>query len=105
MLSTTIVGMDSAPTSIRIPPELKKRIEASAAAADKSLHAYVLDVLEAASVRNEKRRAFVAAAVAARSDLTYPAEAVHEYFRRKRAGEKNPPRPKPTRRTAAKAAR
>jgi predicted transcriptional regulator len=87
-----------APTSLRLSLELKKRVEHLAAAEGKSLHAWLLETLESATDRAEKRREFVAAAQASRdkferTGLGYRAEDFSRYMAEKAKG-KNPKRPK-----------
>jgi predicted DNA-binding protein len=87
-----------APTSLRLPVELKERVENLAAEAGKSLHAYLLETLESATDRAEKRRQFVAAAMASRAEfkrtgLGYRAEDFSRYMAERAKG-KNPKRPK-----------
>jgi predicted transcriptional regulator len=88
-----------APTSLRLPPALKERVESLAAEAGKTLHAYLLDTLTSAADRDEKRRDFVAAALASRAEFKrtgkgYRFEDVHRYLDERAAGKK-PRRPKP----------
>jgi predicted DNA-binding protein len=87
-----------APTSLRLPPELKERVEKLAAAEGKSLHAYLLETLESATDRAEKRRQFVAAAQVSRdkferTGLGYRAEDFSRYMTGRAKG-KTPKRPK-----------
>jgi predicted DNA-binding protein len=87
-----------APTSLRLPPELKERVENLAAAEGKSLHAYLVETIESATDRAEKRRQFVAAAMASRAEfertgLGYRAEDFTRYMAERAKG-KNPKRPK-----------
>lgn len=87
-----------APTSLRLPPELKERAENFAAAEGKSLHAYLLETLETAMDRAEKRREFVAAAMASRAEFkrtgkAYRADDLYRYMEERAQG-KNPKQPK-----------
>ena len=72
-------------TTLKIAADLKRRVVAAAKAADKSPHAFMLEAIERQTRLDEQRRAFVADAVAARSEaLTsgdgYASADVHRYF-------------------------
>ena len=72
-------------TTLKIAAELKKRVLAAAKAADKSPHAFMLEAIEHQTRLDEQRRAFVAEAMAARSEaLTsgegFAAADVHRYM-------------------------
>ena len=72
-------------TTLKIAADLKRRVVAAAKAADKSPHAFMLEAIEHQTRLDEQRRAFVADAVAARSEaLTsgegYASADVHRYF-------------------------
>lgn len=80
-------------TTLKIAADLKRRVVAAAKAADKSPHAFMLEAIEHQTQLDEQRRAFVADAVAARSEaLTsgegYPAADVHRYFAARVRGER-----------------
>jgi predicted transcriptional regulator len=55
-------------TTLKISGDLKRRVVAAAKAADKSPHAFMLEAIEHQTRQDEERRAFVANAVAARSE-------------------------------------
>jgi len=55
-------------TTLKIAADLKRRVVAEAKAADKSPHAFMLEAIEHQTRLDEQRRAFVADAVAARSE-------------------------------------
>ena len=61
-------------TTIRLPDELKSRIEQLAAASGGSAHAFMLDAIAEATVQQERRNAFAA-------------EAERRYQRMQRTGE------------------
>ncbi len=55
--------------TLKMPEELKKRINDLAAASGKSPHAFMLDALAAQILREEARGAFVASALEARQEV------------------------------------
>ena len=57
--------------TLKMPEELKKRINDLAAASGKSPHAFMLDALAAQTAREELRGAFVASALAARQEVAH----------------------------------
>jgi predicted transcriptional regulator len=72
-------------TTLKIAADLKRRVVAAAKAADKSPHAFMLEAIEHQTRLDEQRRAFVAEAMAARSEaLTsgegFAAADVHRYL-------------------------
>ena len=72
-------------TTLKIAADLKRRVVAAAKAADKSPHAFMLEAIERQTQLDEQRRAFVAVALASRSEARssgqgYPAADVHRYF-------------------------
>jgi predicted transcriptional regulator len=72
-------------TTLKIAADLKRRVVAAAKAADKSPHAFMLDAIETQTRLDEERRAFIADAVAARSEALksgqgYAAADVHRYL-------------------------
>jgi predicted transcriptional regulator len=82
-----------AATSIKIPPELKKRVIAAAKAAGKSPHAFMVQAIEQQTSRAEARQAFVRDAEDAReamerSSLGYDAAEVHAYLTRRAQGQR-----------------
>jgi glycerophosphoryl diester phosphodiesterase len=84
--------------SVKIPARTKPRVVRAAREAGVTVHAYLVDVIEQATERAEKRRAFVDAARASREETRRTgracrAEDVHAFFEARRRGE-NPPRPK-----------
>lgn len=86
-------------TTLKLPDSLKKRIAPLAESAGKTPHAWMVEALETHAALAEKRRAFVADALAAQKEvektgLVYRAEDVHRYMRARAAGKK-PSRPKP----------
>ncbi len=81
-----------ATTSLKLPDELKQRVNALAAQAKKSPHAFMVDVIAKEAERAEKRQAFIQSALAAKKDfdetgLAYDADEVHAYFRAKIQGQ------------------
>ena len=88
-----------ATTTLKLPDNLKKRIAPLAESAGKTPHAWMVEALETQAVLAEKRKAFIADALAAEKEvgkngLVFRAEAVHRYIRRRAAGKKSA-RPKP----------
>ena len=86
-------------TTLKLPETLKRRIAALAKSADKTPHAWMLEALERQATLAERRRSFVAEALAAERQVTesgkvYRAEDVHRYVRARAAGKKSG-RPKP----------
>jgi predicted transcriptional regulator len=80
-------------TTLKIAADLKRRVVAAAKAADKSPHAFMLEAIEHQTRLDEQRRAFVADAVAARSEaLTsgdgYASADVHRYLAARVRGER-----------------
>ena len=72
-------------TTLKIAADLKRRVVAAAKAADKSPHAFMLEAIEHQTSLDERRRAFVAEAVAARSEAFtsgegFAAADVHRYI-------------------------
>lgn len=101
--STMVVTMPStasrpAPTTLRLSPALKARVAALAEDSGKTVHAFLVELIEQQTDQADRRRQFVADALAAKEQLLrdgkgYPANAVHEWLRARAAG-KNPPLPK-----------
>lgn len=86
------------PTTLKIPPELKERVASLAADEGKTVHAFLLEAIEEQTGRAERRREFVAAALASeekalKSGKGYRAEAVHAWLWELGAG-KSPKSPK-----------
>lgn len=89
----------SAPTTLKLPEDLKQRIGPLAEFACKSPHAWMIEALEAQASLAEKRKEFVADALAAenevkRSGKVYPLDDVRRYMRDLAQGRKVK-RPKP----------
>jgi predicted DNA-binding protein len=89
----------TATTSVKIPARTKARIERAAKEAGVTVHAYLLEAIERAAARADRRREFVGEAVAAREEIrrtgmVLRGKDVHAYFKAKRAG-KNPAPPEP----------
>jgi predicted transcriptional regulator len=87
------------PTTIKLPPDLKKRILALVNETGQSVHAFMLEAIEEKAELAERRRAFVRDALEAEREfeetgLAYDAGEVHRYIRARAAG-KRAPRPKP----------
>jgi predicted transcriptional regulator len=87
-----------ATTTLKLPDNLKKRIAPLAESAGKSAHAWMVEAIETQATLAEKRRAFIADALAAEEDvrrtgLVYRADDVHRYLRARASGKKAP-RPK-----------
>lgn len=85
-------------TTLKLPESLKARINLAAEEAGKSPHAFMIEALSEQIERDERRRDFLNAAVAAEQEtiktgITYDANEVHVYLRAKIAG-KSPQRPK-----------
>lgn len=87
-------------TTLKLPDELKTRINVAANEADLSPHAWMLGALAAQIEHTEQRRRFVEAAEAAEAEvaangLVHDADAAFGYLRQKLAGQ-SPRKPKPT---------
>ena len=85
--------MPAVATSLKIPSELKSRIEKLAVKSGKSTHAFVLSALEDYVSRSELSERFLDDAVAAdeemqRSGLGYDAKDVHAYVTAKARGKR-----------------
>lgn len=79
-------------TSLKLPDELKQRVSALAAQANKSPHAFMVDLITAQTERAEKRQAFIDSALAAKKDFdtigrAYDADELHAYIRAKIQGQ------------------
>lgn len=90
-----------ASTTLKLPENLKRRIAPLASSAGKTPHAWMVDALEIQAALAEKRKLFVAAAVAAEKEvektgLVYNADDVFAYLKDKLAGRK-PKRPRSVR--------
>lgn len=89
----------SAPTTLKLPEDLKKRIAPLAESIGKTPHAWMIEALEKQTALAEKRTAFVADALAAekdaeRSGKAYRLEDVQRYMDELLKGKKVK-RPKP----------
>jgi predicted transcriptional regulator len=81
------------PTTLKLSPELKRRIQAIVADTGQSAHAFMLEAIERQTAAAEQRGAFVSAALAARADFQrtrtgFAARDVHDHFRARAAGRK-----------------
>ena len=91
------------PTSLKIPMDLKERIDRLAKAGEESPHALMVRAIETVVTAMEKRAAFIRDALEADRNLTeagigYAAEDVALYLKAKVAGKKaRKPRPVPWR--------
>ncbi len=91
--------MPTVATSLKLPEDLKTRIEAAAEAAGKTPHAFMIDAIERETARAELYEAFVQEAIEAdeeaeRTGLYYAAEDVYRYMANLAQG-KAVKRPKP----------
>ena len=89
-------------TSLKLPDALKQRVNALAALANKSPHAFMVDLIAAETERIEEDRAFMARAEASlkhhqETGIGYDAKEVHAYLRAKIQGVTKP-EPKPVKR-------
>ncbi|MBI5658795.1 MAG: hypothetical protein HZC43_04420 [Nitrosomonadales bacterium] len=89
-------------TTLKLPEPLKVRISAAAEAAGKTPHAFMIEALAEQTERDERRRDFLNAAIAAEKEttetgITYDANEVHAYLRARISG-KSRRRPKQTKR-------
>lgn len=83
----------AATTTLKLPEHLKKRIAPLAESAGKTPHAWMVEAIEVQAALAEKRKAFVADALAAEQEaekrgVAYRAENVHRYLRARAAGKK-----------------
>lgn len=77
--------------TLKLPPELKDRVASVVKGTDKSAHAFMVEAIEQQTTLAEKRKAFVAAALAAERNFTrtgkaYALEDVRKYFAARIAG-------------------
>ena len=91
--------MPATTTTLKLPEHLKKRIAPLAASAGKTPHAWMVEALETQAALAEKRRVFVAGALAAEKEtektgISYKASEVHRFMRARAAGRKTA-RPRP----------
>lgn len=87
-----------ATTTLKLSDSLKKRIAPLAESAGKTPHAWMVEAIESQATLAEKRKAFVAEALAAEKEVektgwVYRAGDVHRYIRA-RASAKKVPHPK-----------
>ena len=88
-----------ATTTLKLPESLKKRIVPLAESTGKTPHAWMVEAIEAQATLAEKRKAFVADALAAEEEVrrtgkVYAIDDVHRYMRALARGKKAR-RPKP----------
>jgi predicted transcriptional regulator len=81
------------PVTLKLPPELKDRVASIVKGTDKSAHAFMVEAIEQQATLAEKRKAFVADAVAALRDFErtgkgYALEDVRKYYAARIAGKK-----------------
>lgn len=87
------------PTSLKIPMDLKERIDRLAKEGDETPHALMVRALETAVTAMERRSVFIREALEAdrkmdETGIAYALDDVADYLRAKAAG-KNPKRPRP----------
>ncbi len=80
-------------TTLKLPDDLKRRIAPLARSTGKTPHAWMVEALELHTALAERRKAFVAEALAAEKEAAgsgevYRAAAVHRYIRARAAGGK-----------------
>lgn len=85
-------------TSLKLPDEIKQLAAVAAKNQGVTPHAFMVDAIRTAAVAAEKRAAFVADAVASKSETLksgkgYSADEVHAYIQARARG-KTVPRPK-----------
>lgn len=81
------------PTTLKVPAELKQRIQAVVARTGDSAHAFMLQAIEHETQLAEQRHSFVSDALEARADfqstrIGYAAAEVHASFRARAAGKR-----------------
>jgi predicted transcriptional regulator len=79
------------PTSIKLPPDLKKRVSAVIEGTEKTAHAFMVEAIDQQTSLAEKRKAFVASALAARRNFVrtgkgYALADVRRYLAARAAG-------------------
>ena len=89
----------SSTTTLKLSEELKARIAGAAKASGKTQHAFMIEALAAQTALVERRKEFVASALAAEQEvaeygLIYDADEVFSYLKAKLDG-KRAKRPKP----------
>jgi predicted transcriptional regulator len=85
-------------TTLKLPPELKRRVSSLVRGTDKSAHAFMVEAISAQTRRAELRREFIDEALAADRDMErtgrgYDFADVKAYFEAKLSG-KRMPRPR-----------
>ncbi len=88
-------------TTLKLAPELKRRISRLARESGRTSHAFMVQALEREATREERMRQFVREAMASDTAAeagtpVYRADDVYAWMKRRARGEK-PPRPKPWR--------
>lgn len=78
-------------TTLKLPPELKQRVTSVVKGTDKSPHAFMVEAIEQQTALAEKRKSFIADALAARREfdrtgMGYSLEDVRKYFAARLAG-------------------
>ena len=78
-------------TSLKLPDELKQRVNALAALANKSPHAFMVDLIAEETARSEKYQKLLARAQESKREfdetgMAYDADEVNAYFRAKIQG-------------------
>ena len=91
----------AATTTLKLPENLKRRITTLAKAAGKTPHAFMVEALVTQAALAERRREFVASALASEQEvakygLVYDSDEVFSYLKARLEGKKAK-RPKPTR--------
>ena len=81
------------PTTLKVPPALKQRIQAVVARTGDSAHAFMLQAIEHETLLAEQRLSFVADALEARADfertgLGFDAAEVHAHLRARTTGKR-----------------
>ena len=88
-------------TTLKLSPQLKRRVASLVRGTDKSAHAFMVEAISAAARRAELRRKFIGDALAADkemedTDLGYELRDVTAYFEAKLSG-RSAKRPRPKR--------
>ena len=78
-------------TTLKLPPQLKRRVASLVRGTDKSAHAFMVEAISTEARRAELRRQFIAEALAAdremeRTGLAYDFRDVKTYFEAKISG-------------------
>lgn len=77
--------------TLKIPPQLKQRVASVVEGTDKSPHAFMVEAIEQQTALAEKRKSFIADALAAREEFrrtgkAYAFEDVMRYYKARAAG-------------------